>query len=98
MDNDVRTVFDGPHQNRCRKGIVDNQRDIMPVGYFCNCLNIDDIGIGIAQGFNEDGFGILLNRIFKSVFLIRINECCADSGGQRKCMRQQVVRAAVDRL
>ena len=58
LDNDVGTVFDGTEQRGRSDGVVYHQRQFLSVCGLGECLNIDDIDGGIADGFAIHQFGL----------------------------------------
>ena len=65
MYNNICTVLNGADQIRCAECIVDDQRYFMAVGDISTFFNVNNIGIGIAQRLDENGFCILLDSLFK---------------------------------
>ena len=65
VDYDIRPVLYGTYQVRSTERIINNQWNPVAMGNFGNGININDIGIGIAQGFDKYGFRIFLNGFFK---------------------------------
>ena len=61
MYNDVCSVFDRSYKVRSRKGVVDHERNLMRMCKLCNCFNVNDIGIRIAERLDKDRFCIFLN-------------------------------------
>ena len=55
---DARAVLDGPDQVGGAEGVVDDQGQAMLVGNGGDGVNIGDVGVGVAQGFQIDGLGI----------------------------------------
>jgi hypothetical protein len=60
MDDNICPVLNGTKQIRGGKGSIHYQRYAMLMGEFSQGLNINDIGIGVPQGLDEDslGFGL----------------------------------------
>ena len=58
MHDDVRAVLNGTNPEGGPEGVVDEQREAVGVGNFGQRVNIGNVGIGIAQRFNEEGFRI----------------------------------------
>ena len=97
MHDNIRTMFDRTDQVGCSEGIVDHQRD--PV-FMCdrrNRVNIGDIRIRVAQGFQIDRFGIRTDRRFHFFKVMRVHKGGADPV-RLQCMCEQVVAAAVNRF
>ena len=60
-------------------------------------VDVRDIAVGIAEGLEIYGSGVILDRSFNFREIVRVNECGGDAV-QGKCVREQVVAAAVDGL
>ena len=67
MDHYISPVFKGPQQIRSGKGAVHHQRDLVLVGNGRHRINVDQVGIGVAHGFNVDGLGVFPDRFFKNM-------------------------------
>ena len=67
MYHNICAIFNRPNQIRCSKGIINDKRKPMCMCNFCNCRNINHIGIGISKRFNENQFGIFLYCICKAL-------------------------------
>ena len=61
MDADVGAVVEGPEQVRGAKGIVDDQRDTIVIGDTRHCLEVDDVDVGVADGLDEHGTGLIVD-------------------------------------
>ena len=51
MDNDIRTMLDGPDEIRRAEGIVNHQRKAVLMSDFRNGIDIRNVAVRIAQGF-----------------------------------------------
>ena len=60
VDDDVGTVFDGPDEVRSAEGVVDDERDVMRMSKFRQCVDVRDVGVRVAEGLDEDGSRIIL--------------------------------------
>lgn len=98
MHHDICAVFNGADQIRCGKCGVHDQRDVMAVRDLGQFFQIGQIGVGIAQCLHEDRLRIFLYRRFKRALHIRIHKRGRHMIVQQKCVRQIIVRPAVDRL
>ena len=97
VDYDIRTVLDGTNQIRRSEGVIHNQRQAMLVSKFCQFVDIRNVAVGIAQGFNINSPGVILNRVFYLSKIMDIYKAGSDAEiGQR--MLQQIIAAAVDGL
>ena len=65
MDDDICAPFEGTAIDRGRKGIIDDQRDIMRVSDICKKLDINNIQRGIGDGLDKDRFGIGLELLIE---------------------------------
>ncbi len=79
MDNDVSAMLEGTDEIGSGEGIVDHQRNGMPMRDFRNTGDIHQIRVGIADAFYEHRFGIGLNRLFVPFIVIATYECGVDS-------------------
>ena len=70
----------------------------MLVSNLCHFLDIDDVGVRVAESFDENRLGVGLNCVLESVFLIGVNKRCRNSRGKRESVREKVVCTAVDCL
>ena len=70
----------------------------MLMGDLCDFLNVDDVGVRVAEGLDVERLGVGLDGSFKRAFDVRIHERRRNAGRERQRMRQQVVGAAVDGL
>ena len=86
--NDVGAVFDRADQVRRCKGAVNHQGNLMIVRDLCNLFDINDVGIGVTQGFDKDCLGVFPDGFFKCAVRCRIHKGCGDAGRKRKSMCQ----------
>ena len=70
----------------------------MLMGDLCDFLNVDDVGVRVAEGLDVERLGVGLDGGFKRAFDVRVDECGGNAGRERQRMRQQVISAAVDGL
>ena len=97
MNHDIRSVFDRADEVRRSEGIIDHNRNSVPVGDFRNRVDIRDIAVRIAKRFQEDRPCVIRNRCFHFFRIMDIDKCRADAVlGKR--MLQQIKCAAVDRF
>ena len=59
MHHDICAMFHRPDEIGRSKGVVDNERQAVAVSNGSNGVDIRDIAVGIAQGFQIDGPGVL---------------------------------------
>ena len=95
VNHDIRPVLDGPEQIGGGEGAVHHQGDAMGMGDIGHRLYVDQIGVGIAQGLDENGLGVGANGRSEGAGLIRVHKGGGNAVvGQR--MGQQIVAAAID--
>ena len=58
VDYHVGAVLNGPDEIGGAEGVVDDQRQAVPVGERCDGVDVGDIAVGVAQGLQIDGPGI----------------------------------------
>ena len=75
MNHDVCSVFDRTDEIRCSEGVVDDQRQAVSVGYFSYGIDIRNVAVRVAQCFQENGSGVLLNGTFHFTEVVGIYEC-----------------------
>ena len=84
MYHNIRTILNRSYQIRCCKGIVDYKGDSMLVSDCCNLLNINHIGIGIAQRLNKYRFRIFFDAL---LYLFKVG-ASNGTGSQQKFLPQ----------
>ena len=97
VDDNIGTVFDGPQQEGRREGIVDHQRNPVPMGDVRNGFDIDEVGIRVAEGFDENQFGLGPDGLLEIRQVGRVHESGRHPVGDQ-CVLEQVIRAAIDGL
>ncbi len=97
VNYNIRTIFNRPDQIRSCKGIIDYQRNPVSMGNTGNPLNIGYIRIRIPQGFDENRFGILLNRRLYSGIIRRIHKSSRDSI-LRQGMGKKIIGSSINIL
>ena len=97
VNNDVCAVLQRADQVRGAEGVIHNNRQAVLVGDLCDSVQIGDISVGVAQGFQVDQAGVLLDGILDLFQVVGIHKGSGDAKvGQG--MLQQVVAAAVNGL
>ena len=97
VNNDVCAVLQRADQVRGAEGVIHNNRQAVLVGDLCDSVQIGDIRVGVAQGFQVDQAGVLLDGILDLFQVVGIHKGSGDAKvGQG--MLQQVVAAAVNGL
>ena len=98
VHNDVRAVLDGAQEVGRGKGVVDNDGYAMRVCRLCDRLDVDEVGVRVADGLDKDALRIRADRIGKALCArLRIDKGHVDAPLLHR-MREEVVRAAIDRL
>ena len=97
VDYDICAVLNGSDQIRCTEGVVDNERQTVSVSDLGERVNVGDVAVGVAKSLDVDRLGVRLNRCLDLVEVVDVNEGCINAV-ERKSVRQQVSRAAVDRF
>ena len=98
MHHDVRAVLNRPNQIRRGKRRVDDQRKAVLVRHRSDRLNVDDVGVRVAECLNEDRLRVRLNRRFKRAVLKWVDKRGRYAARLRQRVRQQIIGAAVDRF
>ena len=60
-DNDVSTQFEGTDECCGGERVVHNERDIVGVCHLGNSGNVEDVGLGVGEGFAVEGDGVVLD-------------------------------------
>ena len=76
MYYDICTVLDGTDQIRSTKCVINYQRQTMLMRNLCDCINVRNVTVRIAQRLQIDRTGIFLNG---SLYLCQIM-CIYESG------------------
>ena len=98
VHNDVRAVLDGAQEVGRGKGVVDDDGYALRVRCLCDRLDVDEVGVRVADGLEKDALRIRANRICKALCpRLRIDEGHVDAPLLHR-VSEQVVRAAVDGL
>ena len=61
MDDDVGTVVERTEEVRCGKGVVDDDRQAVFMGNGCDGFKIRNIDGRIAEAFEVDGLGLVVD-------------------------------------
>ena len=97
VDDDVCAVLQGPDQVGGAEGVVDDQGQAVLVGDGGDGVNVGDVAVGVAQGLQVDGLGVVLDGVLHLGQVVGVHEGRGDAVlGQG--VGQQVIGAAVDRL
>lgn len=97
MDDDVCAMLDGADKIGSTEGVVYHQRKTVLVSQLCKGINIGNVAVGVAQSFDVDGTGVVLNggRYLTEVVDIYKGGGDAEVG---QGMGQQIVAAAINGL
>ena len=97
MNNNVSAVLNGADQVRGAEGVVDDQGQAVLVGNLGNGVNVGNVRVGVAQGLQVDGAGVLLDGVLDLGQVMGVDEggSHAESG---QGVLQQVGGTAVDGL
>ena len=80
FDHDVCSMFQGPEQcSAAAKGIVDDQWQIVFLCQFRKFLEIRNIETWVANGFQIDRFGFLVDQLLKTGGIQVIGDTCSDT-------------------
>ena len=97
VNNNVSAVLNGADQVRGAEGVVDDQGQAVLVGNLGNGVNVGNVRVGVAQGLQVDGAGVLLDGVLDLGQIVGIHK----GGGHAESgqgVLQQVGGAAVDGL
>ena len=98
MHNDIRAVLDGAQEVRRRERVVDDDGDAVFVRDLGDRLDVDEIGVRIADGLDVDAFRIRTDRrLIRRRAAFRIDKGDVDAPLLDRVL-QEVERAAVDGL
>ena len=94
---DVRAVLNGPDEVGGAEGVVDHQGQAAAVGDGGNGVNVRDVAVGVAQGLDKDGLGVLPDGPLQLRQVVGVHKGGLHAVGGEG-VGQQVVAAAVDGL
>ena len=97
VHHNICAVLNGANEIGCAKGVVNDQGQTALVGKGRNGIDIRDIAVGIAQGFQIDGFCVGSNGLFHLCQIVGIHKGGGDPI-ERQGVGQQIITAAVDGL
>ena len=93
----IGPVLDGTEEERRGKRIVDDQGNLVGVGYGRDGIHVNDVSVGIAEGLDEQGLGLRTDGLLKIGDVFRIHESGGNAVGHERVL-QQVESAAIDGL
>ena len=97
VEHNISAVLNRADQIGRAEGIVDDQRQTVPVGDGGNGVDVWNVRVGVAQSLQINCLGVILNGIFHFCKIMRVDEGSGDTElGQG--VGQQVVAAAVNGL
>ena len=79
MHNDVRAVLNRANQVGRAERVVNHQRQIVPMGDCRNCVDVGNIAVRVAEGFQINRAGVALNGILDLGEVVRIHERRGDA-------------------
>jgi hypothetical protein len=80
MDDDVGAVVDGTDEiTSCAEGVVDDEGDASVVGYLSNCVKVGDVVAWVANAFEVDSFGVLIDSGRDISGLVTLDELDLDA-------------------
>ena len=92
--HDVSAVFDRTDQIRSAEGIVYDNRKPLPVRERRDRVDVRNIAVRIAEGFQVNGLGIRADCRFDFLQIMRVNKGCFDPK-RFECVREQVLSPAI---
>ena len=97
VDDDVGAVLERAQLIRRRKRAVDDERDLVLVRDIGDSLDVDEVGVRVADRLDVDGTRILLDGLLEDLdALRRVDERCLDTVVRERVLKE-VVGAAVNR-
>ena len=72
VDDDVRAILERAQLIRRRERAVDDERDVVLVRDVSDSLDVDEVGIRIADGLDVDDARVLLDSLLEDLSLIHI--------------------------
>ena len=96
VDDDIGTVFERTQLIRRRERAVNDKRDLMLMSDVSDSLDVDEVGIRIADGLNVNDACILLDSLFEDLDALRRVDERRLNAVIRERMLKEVVRAAID--
>src|SRR5690554_6408589 len=70
VNDDICAMLEWTAQEGRGYSVINNQRNAVPVGDFGPFLNIHHVAGGVADGFAEQGAGLVINGVFDSLKII----------------------------
>ena len=95
MHDDISTVFERTNQVRSTEGVVDHDRNLVLVSEFRDGFDIRDVGIRVAERFNEDELRVGLDGAFDFFEVVDVNESRFNAELAERVFKE-VVSTAVD--
>ena len=97
VHDDVGAVFNGPEKIGCGKSIVDDERNLVCMGNGRNRLNVNEVGVRVAERLDEDGLRLGTDGVLEVAEVGRVHEGGRDAVGHQRVL-EQIVGAAIDGL
>ena len=96
IDHDIGSPLDGADKRRARRGVVDDQREPVLMGDGGQLRDVDNVELGIADGFGIDGAGLVIDGGAQAVKVVGIDEAHRDAE-TRQGVVEEIVGAAIER-
>ena len=79
-------MFDRPADERCRKCVVDYEKNAVPVCNFSDSFDVGDVAVRVSEGLSIYHLSVRLNGSFKCLKIIDIyNGVCNALSSKRMC-------------
>ena len=85
MNDNIRTVFNRSYEIRSAEGVVNDKRKSVLVCDFGDFVNIGNIAVGIAEGFDINRLCFGLYGTFELVKVVCVDKACADAEAANNC-------------
>ena len=96
MHDDIRPVLDGAQQIWRGEGVVDDQRDVVLMRDCGHGVDVDKVGVRVADGLDVENLRVILNGILENLRALRgIDEGRGDAPIRCR-MLKEIVGAAVN--
>ena len=95
MNHDISAMLQRTNEVRCAEGVVDDEGDTVLVSYSCYAFEVEDVGVGIAEGLGIYYFRVGLDGSFEGFEVVDINNCIGDAL-RSQCVGNEVVRATIE--
>ena len=79
MYHDVGTVLDRTDEERSTERVVDDQGDVVLMGYLCHCLDIRHVGVGVTEGLRIHRLGVGLDGSLQCCEVVYLHDGVGDT-------------------